>query len=101
MAEETEQKVRKTKTREADVKKSLTARINRIAGQVGGIQRLLAEDADCEAIMSQVSAATGALKAFSREIFYDHLATCVSGEIDGAKSEKLREVVNMFRRFAE
>ena len=50
--------------REQD-KKALIIRLRRIEGQMRGLQRLIAEDAPCESIAQQISAARRALdKAF-------------------------------------
>jgi DNA-binding FrmR family transcriptional regulator len=50
--------------REQD-KKALVVRLKRIEGQVRGLQRLIAEDAPCESVAQQLSAARRALdKAF-------------------------------------
>ncbi len=50
--------------REQD-KKALILRLKRIEGQIRGLQRLIDEDASCEAVAQQLSAARRALdKAF-------------------------------------
>ena len=50
--------------REQD-KKALTLRLKRIEGQLRGLQRLIDEDAPCESVAQQLSAARRALdKAF-------------------------------------
>jgi CsoR family transcriptional regulator, copper-sensing transcriptional repressor len=50
--------------REQD-KKALVARLKRIEGQLRGLQRLIDEDAPCESVAQQLSAARRALdKAF-------------------------------------
>lgn len=52
-------------------------RLRRIEGQVRGIARMVEEDKYCIDILTQVSAATKALQAFSLELLDEHLATCV------------------------
>ena len=50
--------------REQD-KKALVLRLKRIEGQIRGVQRLIGEDAPCESVAQQLSAARRALdKAF-------------------------------------
>lgn len=46
-----------------DVKKktAIRARLARVEGQLRGVQRLIAEDADCETVAQQLSAARKAL----------------------------------------
>ncbi len=52
-------------------------RLRRIEGQIRGLQRIVEEDKYCIDILTQVSAATKALQAFSLELLDEHLATCV------------------------
>lgn len=46
---------------EEDHKKSLVMRLRRIEGQLRGIQRLIDQEASCESIVQQLSAARRAL----------------------------------------
>ncbi len=52
-------------------------RLRRVEGQIRGLQRMVEEDKYCIDILTQVSAATKALQAFSLELLDEHLATCV------------------------
>jgi DNA-binding FrmR family transcriptional regulator len=52
-------------------------RLRRIEGQVRGLQRMIDEDKYCIDILTQVSAATRALQAFSLELLDEHLNHCV------------------------
>jgi DNA-binding FrmR family transcriptional regulator len=52
-------------------------RLRRIEGQVRGLQRMVDEDKYCIDILTQVSAATKALQAFSLELLEEHLGHCV------------------------
>ncbi|MFF4195461.1 metal-sensitive transcriptional regulator [Nonomuraea sp. NPDC001831] len=53
-------------------------RLRRIEGQVRGLQRMVEDDKYCIDILTQVSAATSALKSFSLSLLEDHLAHCVA-----------------------
>jgi len=69
-------------------------RLRRIEGQVRGLQRMVEEDKYCIDVLTQVSAATKALQAFSLQLLEEHLAHCV---VDAAQrggtqaEEKVRE----------
>lgn len=52
-------------------------RLRRIEGQVRGLQRMVDEDKYCIDVLTQVSAATRALQAFSLELLDEHLNHCV------------------------
>ncbi|MDX6744005.1 metal-sensitive transcriptional regulator [Actinocorallia sp. A-T 12471] len=53
-------------------------RLRRIEGQIRGLQRMVEEDKYCIDILTQVSAATSALRSFSLQLLEQHLAHCVA-----------------------
>jgi DNA-binding FrmR family transcriptional regulator len=53
------------------------ARINRIAGQVAGIQRMIDADKYCADILNQIAAVRSALDALGVEVLTEHLERCV------------------------
>ncbi len=76
-------------------------RLRRIEGQARGLQRMVEEDKYCIDILTQVSAATKALQAFSLELLEEHLAHCV---VDAARKggpeaqDKVREASDAIAR---
>lgn len=74
-----------TPTRGYSVKKDDYAkRLNRIEGQVRGIQRMIAEDTYCIDVLTQVSAATKALQAVAIGLLDEHVRHCVrNAVVDG------------------
>ena len=81
------------KHRSEEEKKALTNRLNRIVGQVQGLQKMLKEDAYCPDILIQVSAVTSALNAFSRELLGSHIRTCVTEDIVSGRKDAADELV--------
>jgi DNA-binding FrmR family transcriptional regulator len=65
-------------------------RINRIAGQVAGIQRMADERRYCLEILNQIAAVRSALDALGIEILTSHLETCVLGHGTGAEHAHAR-----------
>jgi DNA-binding FrmR family transcriptional regulator len=59
---------------------SIHRRVNRIAGQVAGIQRMIEEDRYCVDILNQISAVRSALDSLGVELLTSHLQTCVLGQ---------------------
>ena len=76
-------------------------RLKLIEGQVRGIARMVDEDKYCIDVLTQVAAATSALKAVSLGLLGDHLSHCVA---DAARSggpeadEKLDEALQAITR---
>jgi DNA-binding FrmR family transcriptional regulator len=61
-----------------DHKDDVLARLRRIEGQVRGLQRMVEEDAYCIDILTQVSAASNALKKTAVALLEDHIRHCVT-----------------------
>jgi CsoR family transcriptional regulator, copper-sensing transcriptional repressor len=76
-------------------------RLRRIEGQVRGLQRMVADDAYCIDVLTQVSAATRALQAVALGLLEDHLGHCVKQAIEhgGPEAEaKVREATDAVAR---
>lgn len=86
------------KNRSDEEYKALSNRLNRISGQVKGIQKMLDESAYCPDILIQVSAVTAALNAFSRELLSNHIRTCVANDILAGKEGAADELVDTLRK---
>jgi DNA-binding FrmR family transcriptional regulator len=56
-----------------DNKSKLLARVRRLAGQVGAIERALESDSGCAAVLQQAAAVRGAVNGFIDELVEDHL----------------------------
>ena len=61
-------------------KDDVLARLRRIEGQVRGLQRMVEEDQYCIDILTQVTAATSALKKVAVGLLEDHLRHCVADQ---------------------
>jgi CsoR family transcriptional regulator, copper-sensing transcriptional repressor len=57
--------------------KRIKTRINRIAGQVSGIKRMLEEERYCVEILNQIAAVRSALEALGIEVLMRHIESCV------------------------
>jgi len=76
-------------------------RLRRIEGQIRGLHRMVEDDQYCIDILTQVSAATKALQAFSLQLLEEHLSHCVVGAArEGANEaeEKVREASEAIAR---
>ena len=86
------------KEREAAEVKRLKNRLVRIAGQIGGISRMVEESAYCPDILIQVSAVQSALASFSRELLGEHIRTCVADDIKSGKEGSADELAALMAR---
>jgi CsoR family transcriptional regulator, copper-sensing transcriptional repressor len=69
----------------AKVRNKIESRINRIAGQVAGIQRMAEEGRYCVDILTQIAAVRSALDALGVELLTRHLESCVLGHGTGSE----------------
>ena len=93
------QLLQKKTVREEAEKKKLQNRLNRIAGQIAGISRMVEEDRYCDDILIQLSAVNKSIKSLANHIVENHMYRCVLSDIEKGHYEIIEEVVNLFKRF--
>ena len=86
------------KKREEEELRPLLNRLSRVEGQLRGIRRMLEEDAYCVDVMLQVTAASRALSAMSRELLKTHIKTCVVKDVLDGKTETADELAETVER---
>ena len=86
------------KHRTEEEQKALITRLRRVEGQIGGIIRMIENDAYCPDILVQVSAATNALNSFNRELLSCHIKSCVSEDIRAGDEAAIDEFVRVLQR---
>ena len=89
---------KKTK-RSPDEKKLITNRLNRINGQINGINKMIENDAYCNDVLIQLSAVEKAVKSLSTHILENHLYTCVSRDLENGDLDTIDELISLFKRF--
>ncbi len=79
-------------------------RIRRIAGQVGGIERMIEQDRYCVDILLQVAAVRAALDNMGKLMLRAHVETCVSDAVASGRpkerKEKIQELMEVFSKFS-
>ncbi|HEX4710737.1 metal-sensitive transcriptional regulator [Phenylobacterium sp.] len=79
-------------------KPKLLNRLNRIAGQVRGITRMVDEDRYCIDILTQIQAVRAALAQVESELLKGHLGHCIEGAIAGGdKAEQRRKAAELIQ----
>jgi DNA-binding FrmR family transcriptional regulator len=87
-----------------EMQQSMTARLNRIEGQLRGVRRMVQEPRLCIEILQQLAAAEAALNRVSLEVFRFHVDVCVPNDIAAdanVKPARLAELVEIFGRFTK
>jgi DNA-binding FrmR family transcriptional regulator len=81
-------------------KAKLTARLNRIEGQVRGISRMVDEDKYCIDVLTQVNAIKAALDQVGLLLLEDHVKGCVVDAVKEGETDKVDELIGAVARFA-
>lgn len=82
-------------------KEALIKRLNRIEGQVRGVNKMVSEDRYCVDILNQVSALQSALDAVAMMLLENHTHGCMQGAIKSGKGEEaIDELMAVVRKFA-
>jgi DNA-binding FrmR family transcriptional regulator len=88
----------------AGKKEGVRNRLRRIAGQVGGLERMVEEERYCIDVLTQIAAVSTALEAFALEILDDHVTHCVADALASGDEADARvktdELLAAVRRFA-
>ncbi len=85
-----------------EVKEDIRRRMNRLTGQVAGIQRMVEEENYCIDIIQQIAAVRGALGKVAGRLLEAHVNHCVYAAFEsgspGDQREKIDELVTVFER---
>lgn len=84
-------------------KQQLIARVRRIAGQLGSVERALEEEAGCDAVLHLVAGARGALNGLMEEVLADFIREHVAAPkiSPGSRREAADELIAIIRRYAK
>lgn len=86
----------------SDKSSTKISRLNRIAGQVRGVARMVEDDRYCMDILHQIQAIKAALNKVESQVLKDHAACCVAEAIaSGDEIEqraKFNELVDLMER---
>lgn len=86
----------------SDTSKAKVQRLNRIAGQVRGVARMIEDERYCIDILNQIAAIKSALAKVETQVLKDHAACCVAEAIaSGDEAEqraKFSELVDLLER---
>lgn len=82
--------------------KTTVNRLNRIAGQVQGVVRMIEQDRYCIDVLTQIAAIKSALAKVESEVLKRHAASCVASAIasgdEADQREKFSELIDLIER---
>lgn len=84
--------------RGAGEQKKLQSRINRIIGQLNGIQGMIDDNRYCGDILIQIGAVESALKSLGYVILEEHMMSCVAEGVQQGDTQILAEAVELMKK---
>ena len=94
---------RKAVAVDPEIKAAALTRLNRIEGQVRGLQKMVESERYCADILLQISSVQQALRGVSRELMRNHLRHCAADAIRKSSSsaeEMYDELLDLVYRHA-
>ena len=84
-------------------RKELIDRLNRLEGQIRGLNKMVQNDRDCFEVLKQVAAAKGAIQAIGMTILRDHLHGCVTKAIraDAPADQMIDQALDILNKFGK
>ena len=84
--------------RDEALERALTARLNRIEGQVRGIRAMIARNTYCDDVLSQIAAVRSALDSAAKLLLESHIRSCVVQDIKADREKAVDELLNTIGR---
>lgn len=88
----------KSTPRDAGEQKKLQNRINRIIGQLKGVQGMIEENRYCGDILMQIGAVESALQSLGYVILEEHMMTCVAEGVQQGNTQILAETMELMKK---
>ena len=84
-------------------KEDILKRLNKVEGQIRGVNKMVTEDRYCIDILTQTRAVVSAVRKVEDLIMKQHLHTCVTSSMRSGneedKAEKINEIMDMLSKF--
>ena len=88
----------KTANHPDKIKKDLTARLNKIEGQIRGITRMVQENVYCDDVLHQIFSVESALSGVKKNLLEAHVKSCVLDQIKKGDENVIDELMTTIRK---
>jgi len=79
-------------------KNGMKNRLNRIEGQIRGINRMIQEDVYCDDILNQMTAIQSALVSAGEVLLEAHIKSCIVEQIQDGKVDAVDELMQTIKK---
>ena len=80
------------------MKTDLTSRLNKIEGQVRGINKMVEQEVYCDDVLNQIASVQSALNSVGKLILERHLKTCITQRIQADDLEAVDELMATIKK---
>ncbi|MFZ7119871.1 MAG: metal-sensitive transcriptional regulator [Eubacteriaceae bacterium] len=80
-------------------KKEIINRLNRIEGQIKGLQRMIEEEEECKAVLTQFSAVKSALESAACVVLQNYAKECIDDSIEKSTNENIDDLIEVMKKF--
>ena len=84
--------------RDEELVANLEKRINRISGQLNGVNKMIKENRYCHDVLIQIAAIESALKEVGYILLKDHMTSCVVDDIKNNDLSSLEEAIEISKK---
>ena len=86
---------------EDDRREKMQARLNRIEGQVRGVNLMLEEQRPCMEVLQQLASVQAALRGVTKEVLRNYLERCATDAIRSGDSTVYDDLMEAIYKFAK
>ena len=91
----------KSTPRSMELQADMQKRLNRAIGQLTGVKAMIEDNRYCGDVLTQLAAASAAVRRVSEMVLAEHMRTCVVEEVRAGNDEVIDEVMALMRRFSK
>jgi DNA-binding FrmR family transcriptional regulator len=81
-----------------ELKKRLKNRLNRIEGQVRGVNKMIEEDVYCDDVLTQIASIRSSLSSTANLLLEAHMKSCVIDQIRAGDEDVVEELLLTIKR---
>ena len=85
--------------RSDEEQKKIINRLNRIKGQINGIEKMVNNGSCCNDILIQTVTVEKSMKSLANFILQNHLYRCVAEDLERGNLDVIDELISLFKRF--
>lgn len=85
---------------EDDQRRRILNRLRRLEGQIRGLQSMIESGQDCDAVLTQITAAKSALNQVGLHIIGYSMKKCMVEEEDKSRDEVIDDAIQVFLKYS-